>query len=504
MMVAEKMMPSLQLSSLLSGLVEVSTMQDCQVAGLQSDSRKVVSGDLFLACCGEQFHGLKFATQVVKQGAVAIVYDPAQGGRSLANALTVELPLIAVDSLTEKVGLIASRFYAEPTKSLRLVGVTGTNGKTSCTHFLAQALAGEMACSTVGTLGWGQLGNWHETTHTTPDAVELSRIMATLKSQGAEVVGLEVSSHAMVQGRTAGSHFEGAVYTNFSRDHLDYHGSFNDYIEAKLQLLKSEGLSFVVVNLDDEQAEKVLAAVPNQVITWGFTQKEAGLVCEHQLLASEVEATKEGLSFTVSYQGQSLPLTVPLIGLFNIDNCLAVLAILLAMRLSFQRAVAAVAKVKPITGRMEQIAVAGQPLVVVDYAHTPDALEKGLKSLRPHCKGSLKVLFGCGGDRDKGKRPLMGKVAAELADVVYLTDDNPRSESGDEIIADICDAGIAAVIIERDRKRAIGRTIEDSSAEDLILVAGKGHETTQQIGDLLQPFDDREVVRAALEARAAL
>jgi UDP-N-acetylmuramoyl-L-alanyl-D-glutamate--2,6-diaminopimelate ligase len=502
MMAAEQMVKGQSLIKLLGELADVASSDDCLISGLQLDSRKITQNDLFLACAGDQVHGLRFSKQAIEQGAAAIIYDPAEGEQSLAEELAVESLLIPIKELTEKIGLIASRFYGEPSKSLRLVGVTGTNGKTSCTHFLAQSLKGEMSCATVGTLGWGIDADWHETTHTTPDAVELNRIMAELHAKEARVVALEVSSHGLVQGRTAGSHFEGAVFTNFSRDHLDYHGSFNDYIEAKLLLLKSEGLSFVVVNLDDSNAGKVLDAVPDSVTVWGFTSQpklEREDQCQHLVSASDVAANREGLKFKVTYQCQSEALTVPLIGLFNLENSLAVLTALLAMGFPLKKATFMVQKITPIAGRMELISEVGEPLVVVDYAHTPDALDKALASLRPHCKGELKVLFGCGGDRDHGKRPLMGEVAEKQADVVYLTDDNPRSEDGSAIIAEIVAGSTSNLIIERDRKRAIARVIADSSADDVILVAGKGHETTQQVGDLLLPFDDREIVRSCLK-----
>ncbi len=507
MMAAEQLIKGQSLAQLLAGFADVTPANDCVVGGLQSDSRNIAQGDLFLACAGAQAHGLQFANQVVGLGAVAIAYDPAEGGQSLAGSLQLESLLIPVKELASKIGVIASRFYGEPSKSLRLIGVTGTNGKTSCTHFLAQSLAGEVACATIGTLGWGVSDDWHETTHTTPDAVELNRIMAALQGKGAEAVALEVSSHGLTQGRTAGSYFEGAIFTNFSRDHLDYHGSFNDYIEAKLLLLKSQGLSFVVVNLDDENSGKVLDAVSGEVAVWGFSRQanpEGAGQCQQLVLASDAATGKEGLSFKVAYQDQSLVLAVPLIGLFNLENSLSVLTALLAMGFSFEKAASKLQQIKPIAGRMELFSVAGQPRVVVDYAHTPDALEKALISLKPHCKGRLKVLFGCGGDRDRGKRPLMGQAAEREADAVYLTDDNPRSEDGDGIIAEISEAILGDVTIERDRKRAISRIIADSTVDDVILVAGKGHETTQQIGDLLQPFDDREVVSACLKRGKSL
>jgi len=507
MMAAEKVMQGQPLEVLLEGFVDLPLIEKCPVSGLQLDSRKVISGDLFIACSGEQVHGLRFAAQAIECGASAIVYDPSGDGEFLAKAFKSKLPLISVDGLSQKLGIIASRFYGKPSEQLRVIGVTGTNGKTSCTNFLAQALVGELSCGTIGTLGWGIRDDWHQTTHTTPDAVELNRVMSVLRAEGAEAVALEVSSHGLVQGRTVGTCFEGALYTNFSRDHLDYHGSLSDYVEAKLLLLKNKHLSFVALNLDDNNATRVLNAVPEGVVIWGYSQlpnPEYGKRCAHVVVASEQGAEKGGLKFKVTYQEQSLSLQVPLIGLFNIENSLAVLTVLLAMGIQFERAIRALHQLRPIAGRMERISIEDRPLVVVDYAHTPDALEKALTSLRPHCAGHLKVLFGCGGDRDRGKRSLMGQIAEKQADVVYLTDDNPRSEDGNEIIADICSSGLSHAVVVRDRKQAIARVIADSSVNDVILVAGKGHETSQQIGDLSLSFDDREVVRDCLKVGGLL
>lgn len=486
------------LATLLDDFFDSAAIPDCFVAGIQSDSRKVVPGDLFLACAGETHHGLKFAAQAVHQGAVAVVFEVDEKS-ALETGVSLPVPMIALPELGKKVGEIAARFYGEPSRAMRVVGITGTNGKTSCCQFLAQALAGQLDCGTIGTLGWGFSGKLDETQHTTPEPVELNRILASLKEEGAKAVAMEASSHALSQSRTAGVRFEGALFTNFSRDHLDYYASFDDYVAAKLLLLKSPGLSFAVFNLDDPTMGKAVNATPQGVKKWGYS-KQTELKWEGIELVSleSYLVTDEGLQLTIGYKDCEAALKTSLIGQFNLDNLLSVATILLAMGFGFDDMVSGLKQIRAIEGRMERFTSKEKPVVVVDYAHTPDALEKALAGVRPHCVGKLKVVFGCGGDRDQGKRPQMGAVAGRLADEIYLTDDNPRHESGDQIINEILASGITGAVVERDRRRAIELAIDCSSPDDLILVAGKGHETTQMVGDLELPFSDRAVVKSLL------
>ncbi len=501
MMAAEKTDSGWSLRVLLEGFADLRNVPDSLVSDLQTDHRKIERGGLFMACSGRNRHGINFARQAIDSGAVAIVFDPADGGEEQAAALDAVVPLISVERLGQKVGQIASRFYGDPSAALQVIGITGTNGKTSCSHYLAQALSEEKRCAVIGTLGWGFIKNLQETTHTTPDPVTLNRMLGQIRNQGGELVMMEASSHGLDQGRISGIHFRGAIYTNFSRDHLDYHDSLEAYIAAKLLLLQSSGLSFVVVNLDDEAMQVVINAAPKTVSLWGFTQKQEKAVqgqCDAVVVAKACEMVREGLNFKVEFKGDSANLSVPVIGSFNLENLLAVLTTMLAMGMPLRRAASALGRINPVPGRMERISVAGKPLVVVDYAHTPDALEKALASLKPHCAGKLKVVFGCGGDRDRGKRSLMGKIAAAYCDEVYLTDDNPREEDPVSIITDICGGGLDGAVVIHDRRRAIASAIENSSPKDVVLVAGKGHETAQQIRDRSLPFNDREVIESFL------
>lgn len=422
------------------------------------------------------------------------------------------MPAIAVDALPRKLGLIADRFFGEPSRYLTAIGITGTNGKTSCSHFLAQALAPDgWPAAVVGTLGWGKPGALRPTHHTTPDAIEVHEVLLRLYSLGFGSVAMEASSHGLVQGRLNGVRFKGVLYTNFSRDHLDYHGTMEAYLDAKLRLLDWPGLEFVVFNADDAIARAILDRNPKELKTLGFSVSGKPALSGADgaadslplLTVSSIRHSAEGVSFTAHYQGRSAPVHAPVFGDFNVENLTAVLAVLLAMGRDLPRAAVSLEKVRAVPGRMESFSGAGRT-VVVDYAHTPDALESVLTSLRRHCEGRLWVVFGCGGDRDRGKRPEMGAIAERLADVVVLTDDNPRSEDGDDIIREIlsgCRRDDVATI--RDRRDAIFWALERSAVDDIVLVAGKGHETTQEVRGRKYPFSDRAVVRESLERLGA-
>ncbi|MCU7904629.1 MAG: UDP-N-acetylmuramoyl-L-alanyl-D-glutamate--2,6-diaminopimelate ligase [Candidatus Thiodiazotropha sp. (ex Epidulcina cf. delphinae)] len=493
------------LTSLLEGLVSIPVTQDRKVVGVTLDSRQVVPGTLFLACVGGQNHGLAFAEQAVVLGAVAIAWesDDAEGDRIAADLSHLPIPLLAIPELSRRVSLIAGRFYGHPSRGMAVYGITGTNGKTSISQLLAQALEREVRCGVIGTLGAGLPGRLSATGYTTPDAVNLQRLLNELREQGARAVAMEVSSHALDQDRAAAVHFDSAIFTNLSRDHFDYHGSLENYAAAKQRLFNMPDLSSAVINLDDPFGSKLIAGLAGDAEAMGYTLDPAcripaglaGWAC-----AERIEPSVQGMRIQVSTHHGSGVVESPLPGRFNAANLLAVLLVLLHREWDLRQALKVMAELHIVPGRMESLGGANRPGVVVDYAHTPDALEKVLQALRMHTAGRLILVFGCGGDRDRGKRPLMGEVAERLADLAYVTDDNPRTEPGAEIIDEIL-TGMKApekACVEPDRGRAIHRAVAAASPDDLVLVAGKGHESYQLVGDLVLHFDDREQVKAAL------
>jgi len=473
-------------------------LQDSEINGLTLDSRQIAPGDAFIALAGANQHGLQHAAQALERGATVILYDPAGGGAELAAGLN-EARLLAVEDLSGKLGDLAARFYGDPSAAMRVFGITGTNGKTSCSQFLSQLLP---ACGIIGTLGWGEWGRLNKTLNTTPDALAVQRMLAELLKQGKTSVAMEVSSHGIEQGRVNGVHFEGAVFTNISRDHLDYHGTMEAYVAAKLALLRQPGLKFAAVNLDDDYSGQILAAMPDSVTVWGHSRQGKTSPKGESLKAEAVRHQPDGIEFDVCWREQSVTVQTPLFGDFNIDNCLSVLAVLLAIGEPIDRAVIKLRALIPVQGRMERFGGDRQPWVFVDYAHTPDALDKVLASVRQHCRQDLWIVFGCGGNRDRGKRAEMGAGASRWADHVIVTDDNPRHENGQHIVDDIltgCRKERVRVI--RDRKQAIETAILEAGANDWIVVAGKGHEDYQEIAGVRYPFSDAEAVQRALELR---
>jgi UDP-N-acetylmuramoyl-L-alanyl-D-glutamate--2,6-diaminopimelate ligase len=495
------------LAGLLEGMLEIAPAQDPEVASLTLDSRQVEPGCLFLACAGGRHHGLAFARQAQALGAVAVLWEPdgAEGDR-LAEALRdLRLPLLPLPGLSQRASEIAARFYGDPSRELKIYGITGTNGKTSISQLLAQALEDDAPCGMMGTLGYGFPHALQATGYTTPDAVTLQRLLASLKAQGAEAVTMEVSSHALDQGRAAAVHFDAAIFTNLSMDHFDYHGSFENYEAAKRRLFEMPGLTCAVVNLDDEVGERMLDGLAAGVERLAYTL-DADRVLPEGLAGwvrvAEILPSSAGMEIRLlTHLGEGL-LKTRLLGRFNAANLSAVLLVLLHRGWSLERALRVMQGLTTVSGRMQLFGGESQPTVVVDYAHTPDALEKALQAVRLHCSGRLIAVFGCGGDRDRGKRPLMGALAERLADQVYVTDDNPRSEASQAIIGEIL-AGLerpAAAKVVPDRAQAIREAILDAHPGDLVLVAGKGHEDYQLVGDLTLHFDDREQVAEALAA----
>ncbi len=478
------------LRELLDGLARVPGVANREVRGLKTDSRRVQPGDLFMALPGMVADGREYIGDAVASGACAVVHE-TNDGYTLRNA---PVPVFGVSGLSQKIGFIADRFYGSPSHRLVVVGVTGTNGKTTCTQLLAQTLdQPPKRCAVIGTLGSGFPGALNASIHTTPDAVTVQRLMTDFLGQGATHVAMEVSSHALDQGRVNGVLFHVAIFTNLTRDHLDYHGDMTSYGLAKAKLFATDGLKYAVINHDDDYGRGLLDGVSAPVTFLSYGIKGGNV------RASEVRLSAEGLWLRIQTPYGETELRSPLIGHFNVYNLLAVLATLLALGVELKDAAARLARAHAPAGRAERFGGArGQPLVVVDYAHTPDALEKILTALREHTPGKLWCVFGCGGDRDRGKRPVMGEIAERLADVVMLTDDNPRHESGDAIIAEIAGGMHASPRIVRDRRVAIQTAIQSAAAGDIVLVAGKGHEDYQQVGDERRPYSDRDMVRFIL------
>jgi len=469
---------------------------EVQVSDVTLDSRAVTPGALFLACRGRAHHGLEFAPEAAARGARSVVYEPE--GAPPAPALPHGTFILAVPELTARAGLIADRFFGAPSQHLTVAGITGTNGKTTCAWLLAQALArcGRPA-GYIGTLGAGMPPQVMPLRHTTPDAVTLHRQLAQLLAAGAACVSLEVSSHALDQSRVNGVRFHTAAFTNLTRDHLDYHDSMEAYGAAKARLFAWPGLAFRIINVDDPfGAQLARAPGPGRLIV--TTRAAAPTPPAAQFVrATRVRIEPTGLSVEVESSFGGVELALRLMGEFNVDNALTVLAVLLAFGIPLRSAAQALARVRPASGRMEMFGGRGRsPLAIVDYAHTPDALGNALRAARLHCRGQLRVVFGCGGDRDAGKRPLMGRVAAELADDIVLTDDNPRGEDPRRIVADIV-AGItpgAPLVIEHDRALAIRMALQRSAPDDVVLIAGKGHEDYQIRGSERREFRDQAIV----------
>ena len=496
-------MVSTRLKDLLSGLVSLPDQDDRPVTGLALDSRAVLGGDAFIALAGAKQHGLVHVEQAINNGVCAVIFDPAGGGLLLAEASQCSgsnhVPMIAVENLGLKLGELAARFYGDPSRSMTVIGITGTNGKTSCSQFLSQMLDD---CGIIGTLGWGEWGKLNKTLNTTPDALAIQKILAELLKNKKHTVAMEVSSHGLEQGRVNGVMFKGAVFTNISRDHLDYHGTMDAYVQAKLALLKTPGLAFAVVNLDDAYSGQIIDAVPESVQLWQFSVNGKTADSGECVNAENIRHKTDGIEFDLRWQEQLQRVTVPLYGDFNVENVLAVLTVMLAMGVSLQEAVKKLSCIQPVEGRMERFGGKTDPLIFVDYAHTPDALDKVLSSMRKHCKQALWVVFGCGGNRDTGKRPQMGKIAEQWADHVVVTDDNPRYENGLDIVNDIL-AGCRSAKVEviQNREQAIQKVITQAAVNDCVVIAGKGHEQYQEINGVQLPFSDRQVVMEALKMR---
>ena len=479
------------LPELLRGFA--SAIPPVRVTGLELDSRRVQAGDLFLACKGASHHGLSHLDQAVDNGATAVAWEPAAG-----LSPPQQLPAVAVEQLSQKVGAIAARFYGNPSQKMFVAGITGTDGKTSTAHLIAQALEqlGE-PCAYLGTLGYGRLHELASASHTTPDAVRLQALLASSVESGTRAASMEVSSHALDQHRVGGMKFDVAVLTNITRDHLDYHGTVENYAAAKQRLFAFEGLKARVLNRDDAHGRQWAAQIGHDATLYGIGGEAP--TAGRYVLADEPVLNADGIVFGIHSSWGRSEVRSRLLGRFNVYNLLATLTVLLEKGVALHKAVEVLSRVHTVPGRIEGFrGPKAKALVVVDYAHTPQALEQILQAVRAHCAGTLWCVFGCGGDRDRGKRPLMGATAMKFADRVIVTDDNPRSEAPG-VIADAIIAGLSAgtrnsVRVIHDRAEAIRMAVQSALATDVVVVAGKGHEQTQTYGNDIRAFSDRAFV----------
>lgn len=481
-------------------LADVLAMPGCAgsdtiISGVQLDSRRVGRGDLFLAMSGEIHDGRQFIEQAVANGAAAIAAEaPVEG---FVDGIAV--PMVEIPELLQEAGYIASRFYRRPSQKLHMMGITGTNGKTTTSRIIAQLvrLLGRR-CGVIGTLGATLEETISQGGNTTPDPLLLQRQLAQWCQQDVYAVSMEVSSHALVQGRVNGVAFETAVYTNLSHDHLDYHGSMDAYGRAKLRLFAQEGLRHAVVNLDDDYAPQVLAAVGEDVQALSYSTQGA----QADVRVEDIQFFAGGVRAKLCSPWGEGEFTSPLPGDFNLANLAAGISALALAGEDLSAILAVVDQLQPVPGRMQSIDNKAGVQIIVDYAHTPDALEQVLQALKDHVTGSLVTVFGCGGDRDREKRQVMGRVACSLSDRVVVTSDNPRSENPAAILKDIESGCSGVYTLVEDRAQAIAQAINEAEPGDCIVIAGKGHEDYQIVEGERLYFSDEACAKEALLQRA--
>src|SRR3989338_2978818 len=463
------------------------------ISSITNNSREVVPGSLFLAYPGDASDGRNYILQAVEKGACEIYYDPS-GDFCLPD---VSVPAKPVENLRVKQSEIAAQFYGFPARAMRVIGVTGTNGKTSITQFIAQVISD---CTVIGTMGYGFLSHLKKTANTTPDGLQLQKIFSEFKSQGVKTVAMEVSSHALSQERINDIPFETVVFTNLTQDHLDYHGTMENYRDAKEKIFQTPQLKNAVINIDDATGQYFSNKYRDElnIITYSLSNSSADIFVE------EKTRCDYGFLLTIKTPWGRGSVTLSLLCEFNIDNALAVIGVLGLQKISFDEIIKTVSRLHPVSGRIELLKLKAMPYVVIDYAHTPDALEKILKNARLHCHAKLWCLFGCGGNRDKTKRPIMGEIAARLADRVIITNDNPRFESDDIIAREILNGAVGKnkCDIILNRKKAIESAVQIADEHDWIVIAGKGHETEQVIGDQALPHNDKQCAQIAFRLRA--
>lgn len=460
------------------------------LSDISNDSRHVKKNSIFLAYPGIHTDGRKYIAEALKKGAKAIVYEK----KNFTWQQSWDASHYGINDLKNNEGEIAHIFFKKPSKELLTIGITGTNGKTTCAYWISeiQNLLGKKT-GLIGTLGYGYKKlNPH--VYTTPDAIFNHRILKEFKTEKIKSVVMEVSSHALSQGRVNGILFDVAVFTNLSRDHLDYHLNFKNYFDAKKKLFHFPSLKVAVINIDDAYGKKLkLSLVQNKtkVITYGIKNGD--------IRASHIEYSLSSTTFQLITKKETYKVKAPIVGEFNVYNLLAVISGLVGSGLPIQKVIKQVSRISQVPGRMERLGTKLTPQVFIDYAHTPDALKKALRTLKDQTEGKLVCVFGCGGDRDKGKRKEMAEAASDLADTNFITSDNPRSESPKKIISEISRSMSGAYKIEIDRHKAIFKAIEQAKKQDIILIAGKGHETYQEINGVRYPFSDKKYVKKALK-----
>ncbi|MAY02291.1 MAG: UDP-N-acetylmuramoyl-L-alanyl-D-glutamate--2,6-diaminopimelate ligase [Gammaproteobacteria bacterium] len=503
---AKSMSQEMTLSLLLQGEVDIPETLDVVLTGIELDSRQIDAGDLFIACKGANFDGRDFVSDVIDKGAAAVLVEKGELWQEISQEKNV--PIIPVEKLAFRLSKIAATFFDHPADKLNLIGITGTNGKTSICQFLAQCYTRlDHVCGTSGTLGYGVYGPEYKTLKdspgTTPDSIAVQRIFSEMLKQQADTMVMEVSSHGLKQGRVCVNEFNTALFTNLTRDHLDYHGSMQAYGEEKLKLFTGKLLSKAIVNMDDLFSAVILKSLSRKVksYTYSLSNQHADVYPE------KIAFQRTGVVIDLVTPWGKGRLQPTLLGSFNVSNLLAVTTCVMATEsedgnFDFSSTLAAINEVSPVKGRMELIG--DHPVsVVVDYAHTPDALKNALHALKEHYEGKIWCVFGCGGERDKGKRPMMAKVAEELANRLIVTDDNPRRESSSEIIQQIIGgfSDTKNVIVESDRATAIDYAVNHASEGDVVLIAGKGHEEYQDVGGNRMMFSDVKQARVSLSKR---
>jgi UDP-N-acetylmuramoyl-L-alanyl-D-glutamate--2,6-diaminopimelate ligase len=502
------------LDFLLEGFIDDALIEQCRditINALVQDNRKARSGNLFIAHQGYNTHGLLYAQDAVAKGVTVVLWDgDVENRNEILDSISNKVLCLHCENLKFKVGAIASRYYEQPSLSLNTIGVTGTDGKTSIAHFLAQCLdAYDVHCGVLGTLGNGFINDLHPTGLTTVDALLVQKTLAEIQQAGARHVVMEVSSHGLDQGRVNGVAFTTAVLSNMGTDHLDYHGTLDNYATAKRRLFYTPGLGAAVINLDDEFGRKLAKEVRDHVCVWGYSlEKDVSAykdIADYFVNTQKIEPFDRGYRLTVATPKGEACFDVPLLGRFNVSNALAVLSTLLVSQFTLEHALNSLSSIHSVDGRVEIITESDKPTVVVDYAHTEQGLSAVCQSMREHFKGEMWCVFGCGGDRDSSKRPLMAKVAEKYADRIIVTTDNPRHEGPQDIIDEMMTgfSSVENVEVVLDRRQAIDIAITNAQPGDVVLLAGKGHETSQIVGDVHIAFDDRRVAREFLSLREA-